>query len=177
MTEQLDIFASANYEKVSEEDLQKRFDKEHKQDLLTPRQWALFNLIQHNSFVELRKTTQKEICDKLGCLGYVWNNDDKCHDHCTMVWTDIKDLNLSGQNDKVIISKNFEYWIGNEEETKEFLDKLWNDLEPRLNRYWAYLKKVSKNGQGQLFSTRLDPLGENSRAREFIESYGSQRIG
>ncbi len=174
MTEQLDIFACSP--SVTEDDLQKMFDEKNKQKLLTPRQWALFRLIEHNSLVELRKTTQREVCDKLGEYGYKWNDDEKAHDHCTMVWTDIKDLNLSGQNDKVIINDNFEYWIGNEEETKEYLDKLWNDLEPRLNRYWAYLKKAAKHGQGQLFSTRLDELNEKSKAREFIESYNCHKI-
>lgn len=173
MFEQLDIFATG----ISEELLQEKHDRKYKQDLLTPRQWALFNLIEYNSKVEHRKTTQKEICERLGEYGYEWNSDEKCHDHCTIVWNDIKDLNLSGQNDKVIISKNFEYWIGNEEETKDFIDKLWNDLLPRLVRYWAYNRKISKNGQGQLFSTRLDPIEEGSKARRFIESYGNERIG
>ena len=175
MFEQLDMFASANY--ITEEDLQEKHDKKYRQKKLESRQWALFSLIEHNSLVEHRKTTQREIYEKLVDFGYNWNNDEKCHDHCPAIWTDISKLNLSGQNDKVIISKDFEYWLGNEEETKEFLDNLWNDLMPRLVRYWEYTRKVKKNGQGQLFSTRLDPLEENSKARRFIESYGNERIG
>lgn len=174
MNEQLDLFASSC--QVTEQDLQKKFDDETKQDLLTPRQWALFRLIQHNSLIENRKTTQREIYEKLREYGYEWNDDEKAHDHCVAVWSDIKDLNLSYQNDKVIISKNFEYWIGNEKETQEFLDKLWSDLCPRLIRYWNYSQKVSRDGQGQLFSTRLDPIDDNSKARKFIESYGKERI-
>lgn len=170
--EQMDLFSAS----VEEEDLQEKFDKEYEVKRLTTRQWRLFDLIRQNSLYENRKTSQKEICDKLSEYGYVWNDDPTCHDHCVTIWNDIKDLNLSYQNDKVIISKNFEYWIGNEEETKEFLDKLWSDLLPRLVRYWNYKRKISRNGQGQLFSTRLDPIQENSKAREFIESYGNQRI-
>ena len=93
-----------------------------------------------------------------------------------MIWNDIKDINLSYETDKLIISDNFEYWLGNEQETKTFIDKLWKDLEPRLVRYWAYLKKVARDGQGQLLSRRLDPIDENSSARAFIESYGKERI-
>ena len=172
MTEQLDIFASA----ITEEDIQEKHDKQYEQKKLTPRQWALFNLIYHNSMVEHRKTTQREVCDRLGEYGYKWNSDEKCHDHCTIIWTDITKLNLSGENDKVIINQDFEYWIGNEEETKQYLDDLWSDLMPRLIRYWNYTRKISKHGQGQLFSTRLDPIDENSKARKFIESYGEERI-
>ena len=74
---------------------------------------------------------------------------------------------MSYDTDKLIISDNYEYWLGNEEETLDFIDGLWNDLEPRLVRYWAYLKKVKRNGQGQLLSRRLEPIGENSKARNY----------
>lgn len=167
MVEQMDLFVAAA---AAEE------QKEEQKSELTPRQWALYRLIKYNSLVEHRKTTQREICDKLSDYGYKWDDDEKSHDHCTAVWKDIKDNNESYEHDKVIISKNFEYWIGNEEETKEFIDKLWSDLCPRLVRYWNYKTKVARNGQGQLFSTKMNPIDENSKAREFIESYGTERI-
>ena len=157
MTEQLDIFAQS--ETKSE---------------LTPRQWEIYRLIKYNSLVEHRKTTQKEICDKIS--GYEWNDDPSCHDHCVAIWKDIKDNNESYEHDKIIISKNFEYWIGNEEETQEFLDKLWSDLCPRIVRYWNYKRKVARNGQGKLFSNKLNPIEEGSKTRAFVESYGEERI-
>jgi len=162
MVEQLDMFAAS----VSEEHEIK--------SSLTPRQWALYRLVKYNSLVEHRKTTQREICDNVD--GYEWNDDPKTHDHCSAIWKDIKDNNESYEHDKIIISKNFEYWIGNEQETQEYLDKLWCNLCPRLVRYWNYKQKVARNGQGQLLSTRLNPIDENSKVREFIESYGKERI-
>lgn len=176
MFEQMDLFfASISNETPSDNDLQEMHDKKSKQKHLTPRQWRLLDLIKRNSLVEYRKTTQKEICDNIE--GYEWNEDEKCHDHCPAIWNDIKDINLSYETDKLIISDNFEYWIGNEQETKEFIDKLWNDLEPRLMRYWAYLKKIERNGQGQLIDRKGKAIDENSQAREWIESYGKERIG
>lgn len=167
MVEQLDLFVEA----AKQEEPQEEQTSE-----LTPRQWALYRLIKYNSLVEHRKTTQKEICDKLSAHGYKWDDEEKSHDHCTAIWKDVKDNNESYEHDKIIISKNFEYWIGNEEETQEFLNKLWSDLCPRLVRYWNYKTKVARNGQGQLFSTKMNPIDENSKAREFIESYGTERI-
>ena len=144
---------------------------------LTTRQWALLNLLKQNSFAEHRKTSQKEICDKLAKYGYKWRETSgENHDHCSTIWNDVAAINLSYDTDKLIISDNYEYWLGNEEETLDFIDGLWNDLEPRLVRYWAYLKKVKRNGQGQLLSRRLEPIGENSKARSYIESYGKQKI-
>ncbi|MBR3890115.1 hypothetical protein IKJ53_06330 [bacterium] len=161
MVEQLDLFAESENE-------------EQETNTLTNRQKALLKYIEENSLIHHRKTTQKEICEYIN--GYEWNYDEKCHDHCPAVWKDIKDINLSDETDYVIISKDFEYWIGNKEETQEFLNQLWKDLCPRLVRYWNYKTKVARNGQGQLFSTKLNPIDENSKARAFIESYGKENI-
>ena len=178
MIEQLDLFEQAYQEsleeKPNENDLQDMFDKKNKQKHLTTRQWRLLDFIKINSVVERRKTTQREIVDNVP--GYEWNDDEKCHDHCPAIWNDIKDINLSCETDKLIISDRFEYWIGNKEETLNFLDKLWSDLSPRLARYWAYLKKVERDGQGILIDRKGNFIGDDSSARRFIESYGKERI-
>ena len=136
---------------------------------LNPRQWQLYRLIEHNSLVEHRKTTQKEICDTIE--GYEWNDDEKCHDHCPAIWKDIATNNLSYEHQKLIISHEFEYWIGNEAETKVFLDILWQQIAPKLYRYWTYKNKVNQNGQGRLLDKNLNPIDDTSKARAFIESF------
>lgn len=170
MCEQLDLFASANTDYAEQQ--QERVIERHSE--LTPRQWALYRLIYNNSLVLKRKTTQKEICDSI--RGYEWNDSETAHDHCPAIWTDITANNLSFSHDKVIISKNFEYWIGNEQETQDFIDNLWNQLAPRLMRYWFYKEKVKRNGQGKLLSNELNPIDNDSKAREFIESYNPYKI-
>lgn len=177
MCTQLDLFDQVyqeSEEKVTDKDLQKLHDKKYKEEKLTPREWRLLDLIKHNSFVEHRKTTQKEICEKIDT--FIWNDDEKCHDHCTAIWHDIEEINLSYQTDKLIISDKFDYWIGDEEETKAFIDKKWQDLLPRLVRYWAFLNKVKRNGQGILIDRKGNVIDEDSQARAFIENYGNQRI-
>ncbi len=170
--EQLDMFYASAMEserKVTEQDLQNAHDKKYQEPKkLTPRQWALLHLVKINS-QNGEKTTQRQIYDY--CNGYEWNDDDTCHDHCPAIWNDIKDINLSYETDKLIISKNFEYWLGNEQETLDFISRLWNDLEPRLMRYWAYLKKVNRDGQMTLVDRKGNVITENSKARRFIESY------
>lgn len=172
MVEQLDLFLESV--KPSEDDLQAMFDKKNKQKKLTPRQWQLLRFITYASLTEHRKVSQRDIVNNV--VGYEWNDEITAHDHCPSIWNDIKDINLSYETDKVIISKNFEYWIGSEEETKAFIDKLWNDLEARLIRYWAYLKKVRRNGQGLLLDRKGNTIDENSSARAWVESYGQERI-
>ena len=161
-------------EKLTDDDLQKLHDKKNKEKKMTPREWRLLDLIKHNSFEEHRKTTQREICDKIDT--FIWNDDEKAHDHCTAIWHDIAEINLSYETDKLIISKDFEYWIGDEEETQEYLDVLWSKLSPKLVRYWEFLKKVSRDGQILLFDRKGKTIDEDSKARIFIESYGKERI-
>ena len=146
MNEQLDLFVASA--KTNEEE-----NKEEKESELTPRQKALWRLIEHNSLVEHRKTTQKEICDKLCDYGYKWvETSGENHDHCSTIWKDVKDNNESLEHDKIIISKNFEYWIGSERETKAFIAGLWKALSPRLKRYWKYFKKLGLEGQQNVFT-------------------------
>ena len=155
MYEQLDLFEIANEERIDN-------------STLTARQKALYKLIYHNSVIEHRKTTQEEIVSKLGHYGYQWNESENTSDHCSTIWSDVAALNLSFENDNVIITKNYIYWIGSKRETEAFLRKLWKDLAPRLHRYWFYVKKVGRDGQGNL----LDELDDSTIAfRESFNKY------
>lgn len=133
-------------------------NNESKKSELTPRQWALYRLIYHNSKVEHRKTTQREIYEKLIDYGYEWTESNNTSDHCSSIWTDVAKNNLSLEHDAIIITKNYKYWIGSIEETKSFLRKLWKDLSPRMRRYWFYVQKVGLDGQGKLFDKNLNPI-------------------
>ena len=133
---------------------------------LTPRQWALYRLIEHNSKVEHRRTTQREIYDSLQSYGYEWTDNPKSHDHCAAIWTDVSANNLSLEHDGIIISDKFTYWLGSKDETKRFLQKLWNDISPRLKRYWNYVKKLGMDCQGKLFDKNLNPIYEDGSIRK-----------
>lgn len=152
MNEQLDLFAVSENEPTTEE---KRFPQESH---LTPRQWALYRLIYHNSFIERRKTTQKEICEKLADYGYVYSETNGTTDKCSMIWNDVNANNMSLEHDKIIITKKYVYWIGNERETKQFLAKLWRDLSPRMVRYWFFVNKVGYDGLGKLYDKNLNQV-------------------
>ena len=164
MVEQLDLFEAAKTED----------EKFPQKTSLTPRQWQLYRLIYHNSFVEERLTTQREIYENIE--GYEWNEDIKSHDHCSAIWKDVKDNNMSFEHDHIIISKNFQYWIGSEEENKEFLKNLWKAVSPRLTRYWNYAKKLKLDGQGKLLDKNLNVIDEDSKAKRFFECFNDYNI-
>ena len=169
---QLNLFDVSNNDYEEE---QKEKELERKSEL-TPRQWALYRLIYRNSIEQQRKTTKREIYEELKDMGYEWNDSESTHDNCSAIWNDITANNLSFAHDKIIISKDDNYWIGNEEETKEFIESLWSQLAPRLMRYWFYKTKVKGNGQGKLLSNELKPIDDLSKAREFVESYNPYRV-
>ena len=154
MVEQMDLFDYQEETPVEEE------TRNEQKSSLTPRQWALYRLIKHNSIVEHRKTTQKEICESLCGFGYEWNESNNTSDHCSVIWSDVAANNLRLEHDTIIITKNYEYWIGSKEETKAFLRKLWKDLSPRLHRYWFYVQKLGTDGQGKLYDKNLNPIYE-----------------
>lgn len=168
MSEQLNLFLATNcdYEENKKE------QEEELHSNLTPREWATYRLIKHNSLVEHRKTTQREIYEKVS--GYEWNSDEKAHDHCSQIWTDIKNNNESLEHEKIIISKNFEYWIGSEKETREYLKTLWKALAPRLKRYWLFTKKVGMDGLGKLIDKNGNPTDE--KTRQFYECFNAYDI-
>ena len=173
MVDQLDLFTCSNCD-YEEEQKEKEIIKKSS---LTPRQWALYRLIKENSLTYQRKTSKREIYETLKDYGYEWNDSETTHDHCSAIWNDIVANNLSFAHDKIIISKNDEYWVGNKEETQEFLEDLWKQLAPRLMRYWFYKEKIKGNGQGKLLSNDLIPIDDDSKAREFVERFNPYRIG
>ena len=166
MVEQLSLFDNTTQE---EEKVEERLPQESS---LTPRPWELYRLIKHNSLVEHRKTTQREIYEKV--RGYEWNDDIKAHDKCPAIWTDIKDNNESLEHDKIIISDRFVYWIGSEEETQRFLRDLWKALAPRLHRYWAFVNKTKMDGQGKLLDKNGNEL--NPTTSEFHKCFNDYDI-
>lgn len=162
----MDLFLASNSDDQKEE---QRLPQESK---LTPRQWDTYRLIKYNSLVLHRKTTQREIYEKV--RGYEWDTDEKTHDHCPAIWKDIKDNNESLEHDKIIISKRFEYWVGSEEETQRYLRDLWKALAPRLHRYWAFVNKVKMDGQGKLLDKNGNPL--NTTTSEFHKCFNDYDI-
>ena len=137
---------------------------------LDVRQIKLYALIKENSLMG-KKTTQQEICDKLGEYGYEYVERSGTTDKCSQIWNDIRDINMSDERDKIIITDKYVYWIGSEEETTEYLNRCWDALVPSLDRYWKMIKKAKRNGQYKIFSTRGDIIDDNSKARRYVESF------
>ena len=143
---------------------------------LTTRQWATYNLIKQNS-LNGKKTTQREIYenypDKLFKDGYIWANKDGVnHDNCVTIWSDIEKINFSEEIEKIVISKNYIYWLcENDEEAEKYAQKYFSDGIKKLKRYYRIVGKVKKNGQYKLLSTRGDIIDDESKARDFVETY------
>ena len=148
---------------------------------LTPRQWAAYRLIKHNSLIEHRKTSQREIYEKVE--GYTWNDKETAHDHCPAIWSDINANNESKEHQHWVLGENFEYWIGSKREYIEFLRTKWGEIAPRLHRYWELVRFLGYDGQGRLYDKNLNPISndgfvddKNINASLFIKSFNDYDI-
>lgn len=166
---------------ITEENL--THNNEQEEPSINDVQWKLYTLIKHNSLIEHRKTTQKEICDafpyhKYGNPeGYTYSDRPHSSDKCTKIWHDINAINNDPQLDKFIITEKYEYWIGSEEEAKNYVKRLWRQyISPKLSRYWNMKDKADRNGEGKLFGSRLDPIDDDSKARRFREAFNDYDI-
>ena len=117
----------------------------------------LYSLIVHNSLEEHRHTTQAEICEKIP--SFVLSKDPFAHDKCVRIWTAIKNLNEASSTEYIIIYKDFETWVGDKEETDNYIANLWwGAISPRMSRYWNLKKKALRNGQGKAFDEDGNPF-------------------
>lgn len=147
---------------------------------LTTRQWKTYELIKSDS-LQGKKTTQYEIYKNYPIErfkdGYVWNDKKKSHDNCPAIWADIERINFSEEIEKIVIYKNFEYWLcSSVEEAQEFAKCYLVAALKKLKRHWQVIEKVKKDGQCKLFSTKGDLIDSKSRARNYIESYLEQGV-
>lgn len=156
-------------------------DRRPQETSLTPRQWATYRLIKHNSLVEHRKTSQREIYEQVN--GYVWNDKETAHDHCPAIWSDINANNESKEHQHWVLGENFEYWIGSKREYIEFLRTKWGEIAPRLHRYWELVRFLGYDGQGRLYDKNLNPISDdgftndrNINAELFIKSFNDYDI-
>lgn len=117
----------------------------------------LYELIKHNSLVQGRHTTQREICERIPT--FVLSKDPFIHDKCVRIWVAIKNINYATSLEYIIIYKDFEAWIGDKEETDNFIANLWRGaISPRLSRYWNLKRKALRNGQGKAFDEDGNPF-------------------
>ena len=126
---------------------------------LTDRQIALKTYIHIKSLAENVKVSQRDIYENVS--GYEWNDNPKVHDHCVAIWSDIEAINDNTSKNKLsgyILSKNYVYWIGTEEETKAYLSELKKRMLPSLKRYWRLKKYIDHNGEFDLFSETFREL-------------------
>ena len=136
----------------------------------TTQQWELYKLIRHNSLVNHRKTTQREICDAFP-EAYIYCDRDNSTDKCSQIWLDVQTINESATLEKFIITEKYEYWIGSQRECERYLKRLWNSISPRLLRFHNIANKMKVNGQGKLLGAGGLPIDDDSKARRFYEAF------
>ena len=122
---------------------------------MTNREQATYDLIVSNS-EKGYLTTKKEIVENYPITkfadGYVWNENSKSHDNCSMVWDDINHINFEPDN-KIIISHRGKYWVATKDEVEDYVKKyFFSKCKPALKRYWNLVKKLGIDNTVDLFT-------------------------
>lgn len=142
---------------------------------LTTRQWRLYELL-----VATAEWKSDYWVSKIDIAYYVNANcedtyniscDDRTHDICSTINLDRLAINNSLEVDKIILIKDNMLKIATEEEAIELEQELHNQAMKLLGRMSFIQEKRRRNNQGKVLSNQLNPIDENSMAKEFHETF------
>lgn len=107
------------------------------------RQEALYNFLVDN-YDEERYISKKEICENLNEY-YSFNPNDTRM--CREIERDCHTINFSSEFDRIIVSSRKGYKIGNKEQIKKYIERLYKRDLKSLARTSVLRKKNSLDGQ------------------------------
>ncbi len=137
--------------------------------MLNKRQWDLYNLIKEHSENGHRLSVQ-DICARLP-EHYQSRVTQHNFSNCPLIYKDIDELNASDEVGYIIIKKNNQFFVGDEDEAYWYLRKIYYKMRDAIEKYYAVDKKFKEHDQGRILSRKLDPIDEKSKAKVFMESY------
>lgn len=121
------------------------------------REQALYNFLIQN-YSEDRYISKYEICQNLSEY-YFYNPDDTRI--CRIIENDVSKINFSAEFDKIIVSNKKGYKIGNKEQIRAYISRLYKRDKKSLARTSILRKKNSLDGQttaDEEFSGMLDEI-------------------
>ena len=144
---------------------------------LTNRQWWLYRLVKWSS-EQGKKLSIKDIVDyqeqykdKLTFTDYYSFKDaDGNHSNCPDIYKDKDAINETEELDKILCVKNNQFYIGTEEETIHYHNKLMHNVCHYSHKAKIIRDKISQDGQGKLFTYDLVEI-EKSNGRSYHEAF------
>ncbi|MCK9449957.1 MAG: hypothetical protein M0Q41_13425 [Bacteroidales bacterium] len=136
---------------------------------LTPHLWRLYDSIKFATGFG-KSLNVEEIAEMFPDV-YEFKKQKGNYSNCPQLYKDIDIINASHEVEKIIIKKNNNFRLATEEEAIEYHNKLVRRLIHYRDNALAVKYKIGKDGQGKLLSAQLTPIDENSKAREFTESF------
>lgn len=122
---------------------------------LTPRQWALHNLIKE---ADGRRLSKFEICQAIEAYHYRPNSSDAC----SQIRDDARAINLSSECDMIIAFDRQEYYEATEEQALSLKERKEKTIRTAAEEIRAIKRKLLLNGQGKLLNNAGNPLREGN---------------
>lgn len=136
---------------------------------LTPHLWRLYDSIKLAT--SFGKSLNVEEIANMFPNQYEFRKQKGNYSNCPQLYKDIDIINASHEVEKIIIKKNNNFRLATVEEAIEYHNKLVKRLKHYRDNALAVKFKISQDGQGKLLSAQLHPIDEDSKAREFKESF------
>lgn len=138
------------------------------------RLWELYNFIKDRTMHKVA-TSVEDVCTWLP--EYYTNNAKECnYSNCPTLYKDIDLINESVEIEKIIIKDNNNFYLGTEEQCKEYALKLRIKALKQLKKYWNIYRKMENNGKGKFISCKGDPITEESKARTFVQTFADDLL-
>lgn len=134
---------------------------------LTSRQWKLYKLLKSEPN---KWFTQKEICEAIKEYEYHDRNNDKC----PTIREDKLAINQSLEVDKIVVMNKYQFKIGTKEEYLKERVKHVNRLKRQKEQIENMDYKYNLDNQGKLISNKGNVIDEQSKARNFFETFIAQ---
>ena len=154
------------------------FDEVREKHEMTPRQWRLYRIVRDSTQYDLfednfvqRPISIEMICDMLP-EDYQLNTSEKSHGNlCAAMYKDVEQINLSTEVEKQIVIIDHELVLADKEAIENRDDKLMQHVYNMMDRLSASRAKRLADGQGKMVSDQDKIIDENSKARDYVESY------
>ena len=154
------------------------FDEVREPHVMTPRQWRLYNVVKRANHYDLFENdfkqepiSIKDICDLLP-EDYTFSDSAPSHNNQgAVMYKDNEAINLSTEVEKQIVIVDHQLLLADKEHIEQRDAKLMAHIYNMMDRLSASRAKRLADGQGKIISDQDKAIGENSKARDYTESY------
>ncbi len=136
---------------------------------LTTEQWEIYDFVKCATTMGLTLTV-KDFCNRFPEKFKLIERDGN-YSNCPDLYKEIDNINSSYEIEKIIIKNHNRFKLATKEEAQKAHQRLKDKAIRLLVKASIMSSKIKADGQGKTVSCQDRAIDEESRAREFVESF------